>query len=131
MTTVALAAGAGLGACGEDDFQNRPRPAAPIEISARVSDEDVSISPSRPPKVGAGLATITISNQSQEEVSLTLEGPTDIASEPNPPGGTGSIKSELAEGEYEVTGGEQSNAREDLLIVGPQRPSSQNELLLP
>ena len=131
MTAAALAAGGALGACGEDDFENEPRPPAPIEISARVSDEDVSISPSRPPKVGAGLATITISNQSQEEISLTLEGPTDVASEPIPPGGTGSVKSELAEGEYEVTGGEQSSAREDLLVVGPRRPSSQNQLLLP
>ena len=128
---AALGATIGLGACGEDDFENQPRPPAPIELSARVSDEEVSISPSKPPEVGAGLATITISNQSQEEVSLTLEGPTDVASEPIPPGATGSMKSDLAEGEYEVTGGEESNAREDLLVVGPRRPSSQNQLLQP
>ncbi len=131
MTAAALAATLGLGACGEDDFENEDRPPAPIEISARVSDEDVSISPSKPPTVGAGLATITVSNQSQDPVSLTLEGPTDEASDQIPPGATGSMKAELTEGEYAVTAGEESNAREDLLIVGPQRASSQNEVLLP
>ena len=121
MTVAALAAALGVGACGgEDDFKNEDRPAAPIEISARVSDEEVSISPSKPPTVGGGLATITISNQSQDPVTLTLAGPTDEASNPIPPGGVGSMKAELAEGEYEVTGGEESNAREDLLVVGPQ-----------
>lgn len=130
-TAAALAATLGVGACGEDDFENEPRPAAPIEISARISDEEVLISPSKPPTVGAGLATITISNQSQDPISLTLEGPTDEASDPIPPGTTGSMKAELAEGEYEVTGGEESGAREDLLVVGPERASSQNQLLLP
>jgi hypothetical protein len=131
LTATALAAILGVGACGEDDFENEPRPAAPIEISARVNDEEVTISPSKPPTVGAGLATITISNQSRDPVSLTLEGPTDEASEPIPPGATGAMKAGLAEGEYEVTAGEESNAREDLLVVGPERPTAQNELLLP
>lgn len=131
-TTAAFAAVLGVGGCGgEDDFENKPRPAAPIEIGARVNDEEVSISPSKPPFVGAGLATITIANQSRDPVALTLEGPTDAASEPIPPGGTGSMKTALAEGEYEVTGGEESGAREDLLVVGPERASSQNQVLLP
>jgi len=131
LTAAALAATLGLGACGEDDFENENRPPAPIEISARISAEDISISPSMPPTVGAGLATITISNQSRDPVSLTLEGPTDEASDPIPAGATGSMKVELAEGEYKVTGGEESNAREDLLVVGPRRKSGQNQILLP
>ena len=133
---AALGAGAtlalGLGGCGgEDDFENEPRPARPIELTAMVNDREVQVSPSQPPEVGAGLATITISNQSGEPVALTLVGPTDEASDPIPPGSVGSMKIELAEGEYEVTGGEESDARESLLVVGPDRESSQNDLLLP
>lgn len=126
-----LACGLVIAACGEDDFENLPRPAAPIEIGARVSDGRIEVSPSKASAVGAGLANITISNQSDQQISLTLEGPTDAVGDPVPPGGVGSMKAELAEGEYEVTAGEESDARPDLLSVGPDRPSSQNDLLLP
>ena len=131
MPAAALAVAIAVSACGEDDFENEPRPSAPIELTANVTDEQVSVSPSKGPAVGAGLATFTISNQSEDEVSLTLVGPTDELSDPIPPGGVGSLKAELSEGEYEVTGGEESDAREDRLLVGPDRPSSQNEVLLP
>ena len=41
------------------------------------------------------------------------------------------MKLDLEEGEYQVTAGEDSNARETQLEVGPERASSQNDLLLP
>jgi hypothetical protein len=127
----ALAAALAIAACGSDDFDNNPRPPSPIEVTARIGDRDVTVSPNSATAVGGGLATITISNQSQDPVTLTLEGPTDLAGDEIPPGAVGSMKVNLEEGEYTVTAGEASDARETTLAVGPERASSQNELLQP
>ena len=124
--TVALSALV-LTACGEDDFENNPRPAAPISLSARIGDSGVSLGPE---EVGAGLATITISNQTDDPATLVLEGPTDESSDEVVAGGTGSMKIELKEGEYQVSNGSTGTGVTDLK-VGPERESSQNELLLP
>ena len=118
----------GLAACGEDDFENEPRPPAPIEITAAIDDRSVNVSPS---KFGAGLVTITISNQSDEPTRLTLEGPTDEASGEIPPGGTGSLKAALEEGDYEASAGAEIDIKPQRVTVGPERETSQNELLLP
>ena len=128
--TAVLAAFA-LSACGEDDFENEPRPASPIALGALINDRAVKVSPSRADQVGAGLASIVISNQSADNASLVLEGPTDAASDPIPAGGTGSLRIELEEGDYTVTAGEEADVRESSLTVGPPRESAQNELLLP
>jgi hypothetical protein len=127
---AALVAALGVAACGEDDFENNPRPAAPIELTALINDSKVKVSPSTAAAVGAGLANVTISNQSADPAALVLEGPTDEASDEIPPGGVGSMRIALEEGEYVVSAGD-SEARESGLAVGPERPSSQNELLLP
>lgn len=123
---AALVSAAGLGACGDEDFENNPRPPSPIELSARIGDDSVTVSPS---EVGAGLATITISNQTRDAAGLVLEGPTDEASDEILAGGTGSMKIALEEGDYDVT--DDDGARGTELIVGPERESSQNELGLP
>ncbi len=118
-----------LGACGEDDFPNEPRPPSPIELTAAIDDKSVSVSPSS--GLGAGIFTVTISNQTSEPTRLTLEGPTSAASGEIPPGGTGSIKTDLEEGEYEAAAGAEIGIKPATLEVGPERPSSQNELLQP
>jgi hypothetical protein len=117
-----------LGACGEDDFPNDPRPAAPIELTAAIDQRSVSISPQ---SVGAGLVVLTISNQTDEPTRLTLEGPTTATSNEIPPGGTGSIKAALEQGEYEAAAGAEAGIKPARLEVGPDRPTSQNELLQP
>jgi hypothetical protein len=122
---VALCA-LGLAACGEEDFPNDPRPPAPISVTARIGDSGVSVGPQ---DVGAGIANITISNQTADPASLVLEGPTDESSDEIVAGGTGSVKVTLQEGEYEVSTGDGTGATK--LTVGPERESSQNELLLP
>jgi hypothetical protein len=119
-----------LTACGTEDFANNPRPAAPIELSARISDQEVSVSPNSAKTVGAGLATITISNQTAEPTKLLLEGPTDQSSSEIVAQGTADMKLNLEQGDYTVSA-EDSNARETQLEVGPERASSQNDLLLP
>jgi hypothetical protein len=123
-----VCASAALVACGEEDFENNPRPPAPIALSALVNDQKVIVAPD---DVGAGLATITISNQSQDPATLTLTGPDDIASQQILPGDTGQIKGELREGDYTVSAGDDSTAAEGTLTVGPERKSSQNDLSLP
>lgn len=115
-------------ACGEDDFENEPRPPAPIEVTAAIDDEQVNVSPG---EFGAGLVNITISNQTDEPTRLILEGPTDEESGEIVPGGTGSIKAALEEGAYEASAGADLAIRPQTVKVGPERESSQNDLLLP
>ena len=128
MPAVALAAALGVGSCGEDDFENEPRPPSPVELTARINEKAVVVSPA---SVGAGPVTITVSNQGGEDATLVLEGPTDLSGGEIPPGGVGTLKADLVEGDYEATAGPESNARPGELAVGPARPTSQNELLLP
>lgn len=115
--------------CGSEDHPNEPRPPKPIEITARVDNKVVDVSPA---EFGAGLVVFTISNQSDEAVALTLDGPVGATSQPIEPGSvTDEFKVDLQEGEYEVTGGLESKAKPTELVVGPERPSAQDELLLP
>jgi len=128
---LALAATLAVAACGSDDFANEPRPAAPLVVTAKVDDKKVVVSPG---EFGAGLVNITVANQSKDPVSLTLVGPAPEDNEESgeiPPGGVGNLKAEVSEGEYEVNGGERSGARPAQVTVGPPRPSSQDDLLLP
>jgi hypothetical protein len=121
-----------LAACGEDDFANEPRPPAPISVTAKVDSKRVVVSPK---SFGAGLVDFTVSNQSDDPVRLTLVGPAPDANatsaEIPPDGGVGDLKAELVEGDYEVSAGDRSSARPASLTVGPERESSQNDLLLP
>jgi hypothetical protein len=128
MLAAAIAIVLGASACGGDDFENDPRPPAPVEITASIKDREVDVSPA---EVGAGLVTFTIANLSSDPIEFTLSGPTDAASNEIPPGGIGNLRTTLAEGSYEVTAGEDARPRADQLEVGPERPSSQNEVLLP
>jgi hypothetical protein len=115
--------------CGAEDHPNEPRPPAPLEVSAKVGDDKVVVSPSR---FGAGLAVFTISNQTDDMVQIALEGPTEAVSEPIDAGGvTDSFKVPMEEGLYEVSAGAEANSKPAEVTIGPKRKSSQNELLLP
>ncbi len=105
LAAVALAGT--LAACGDEDFENNPRPPAPISMSARIGDDGVALGPT---EVGAGLANITISNQTDDPATLVLEGPTDESSDEIVAGGTGSLKVALEEGEYLVSTAEDTRA---------------------
>ena len=128
---VAALLAASVAACGEEDFANQPRPATPVEVTAAVNDKKVVVSPR---KLGAGLANFTVSNQSPAPVRLTLVGPGpqgNAESGEVPPGGVGNLKTELTEGDYEVTAGSHARVQPAQLSVGPPRKSSKNELLPP
>jgi hypothetical protein len=126
-SVTALAAGLAAG-CGAEDHANEPRIPSPVEVTAKVDDENVDVSPD---EVGAGLVVITISNQSEDPIQIGVDGPTAGESTGIEPGGVGSFKFNFEEGDYEVSPGKESRARPAQLTVGPERASSQNELLLP
>jgi hypothetical protein len=128
LASVAVAATGVAAGCGSDDHPNEPRPPAPIEVTAKVDDEKVDVQPS---KFGAGLVVMTISNQSADPVEIGVEGPTGGEGPTIAPGQPGNFKFNFEEGEYVVSAGEESQARDALLEVGPERASSQNDLLLP
>ena len=115
--------------CGSEDHKNDPRPAVPFEVSAKVGEDKVVVAPS---EFGAGLAVFSISNQTDDVVQLALEGPTEAVSEPIEPAGVSdSFKVPMEEGAYQVSAGAESNSRPAEMFIGPERKSSQNELLLP
>ena len=126
---VGLAALA-LAACGRDDYENEPRPPTPAEISIQIADDDLSVSPS---EFGAGIANITILNTGTEPTRVAIAGPSPGESDPVEPGTSGVLKIEMEPGDYEATASDLDLA--DVppfeFVVGPERESSNNDLLLP
>jgi len=113
--------------CGAEDFPNEPRPPATVELSAKVDDRKVVVVPN---EIGAGLATFTISNQSDDAVELDFDGPNRAQTDEIPAGGVGQIQLELASGEYSIEPSVPTISAATMK-VGPRRPSAQNDLLLP
>jgi hypothetical protein len=128
LAVALLAVPAAASGCGADDHPNEPRPAPPIEVTARVDAKHVTIAPDQ---FGAGLVNLTISNQSDDTVALTVEE-IGAVSDPIPPNAVGNFKVDFAEeGIYDVSAGSGSNAKPGTVTVGPARPSGQNQVLLP
>jgi hypothetical protein len=119
--------------CGGEDFANHPRPAAAIELTGVIRDNEVTISPA---KVGAGPVVITIANETNAAHTITLEGET-IREQVGPvnPQGTGTIQKTLQPGSYKVKAGSSRAVPREIkpaqLTIGKKRPSSSNEVLQP
>jgi hypothetical protein len=135
VATFAAAVAAALAAgCGEDDFENEPRPPVPMELSGVIQEDKVTVSPSR--DIGAGPFVITISNQTDSEHTIKLEGES-IQEQVGPvaPLDTATIQRTLEPGTYEVSAGTPRAVRRRIapasLDIGEERESSNNELLLP
>ena len=135
LGAVGVAALAGCGS--EDDYENNPRPPAPINVTAYVSPERVSVSPA---SFGAGPIVVIVTNQSNssQDVTFATDGPgggggggslTQSTGLINP-GDTGQIKLDVREGAYVVRTGDEQ-IRPARVSVGPRRESAQNELLQP
>ena len=130
---VVLAAATAAG-CGEDDFENEPRPPVTMELTGVIQEDKLTVSPSR--NLGAGPFWITISNQTDAEHTVTLEGGSiQERFGPIAPKDTDKIKRTLAPGSYEVSAGSAQAVRREIqpatLDIGKERPNSNNELLLP
>jgi hypothetical protein len=124
---VATTASLLLAACGRDDFKNDPRPPVPAEVAVKIADDGVGVSPKT---FGSGLVNFTIANLTDQPGTLAIHGPVDADSDEVPPGAAETLKVQLKTGTYEasVSG---IAVRPFSFTVGPERPSGQNDLLLP
>ena len=122
------------GCGGGEDFENRPRPPVTLEVTGVISESRVTISPD---SFGAGPVVITISNQTDDSHTITLEGG-DISPEevgPVNPQDTVTIQKTLPAGTYTVS----ANSGDDVLgaiepariKVGAPRDSASDDLELP
>ena len=133
VLAVATGALAGCGGSG-DDYANKPRPATPINVTAAISDKEISISPK---EFGAGPVVIIVSNQTAGDQTVTLQTEElggskpgmKRSSDPIAPRDTGTLKADVREGSYSLSVSDGPKAA--TLEVGPARKSAQDELLRP
>ena len=118
------------GGCGSDDeARSDERPPVPINISINLDEERITASPD---KFGAGPVTMLVANQSGASQTLTIDGPRLRRSVgPINPQDTATVRLRVQPGEHTLSAGGSSGLREATLTVGPERPSAQNDLLLP
>jgi hypothetical protein len=135
-TAMLCAAGLTLAACGEDDFENDPRPPVPKQLTGVITDDKVTVSPD---ELGAGPVVITVSNQTKASHTVTLEsadGGT-IREQVGPinPLDTATLQRTLAQGTYTVKAGSETAVPKEIqpatLTIGQERKSGSGELLLP
>jgi len=122
LVTVLAVAG-----CGQSDFKNDPRPPVPAEVSVKIAKDGVAVSPK---EFGAGLVNFTIANLTTEPGTLAIHGPVSADSSEIPPTGTDTLKVEMKTGSYEASA-DALTAHPFSFKVGAERPSGQNDLLLP
>ena len=135
VVAVAVVA-VGLAGCGsESNYANKPRPPAPISVTAAIDTHRVRVSR---PAFGGGPVTFIISNQSGATQKLTFESEELGASKGGmrrttnaiPSRSTGQLTVDPDEGAYTLRASSGGVAPAPIK-VGPQRRSSQNDLLLP
>ena len=129
---LAVSASALIGGCGDDDdYANEPRPPSQIVVTASISPERVSVSPS---KFGAGPINLVVTNQSDSTQRLTLQtaGGSGIRQQTGPinPRETATLQADLPAGDFEVAVSGDGIAPAKV-AVGPNRKSAQDELLQP
>ncbi|HKH22587.1 MAG TPA: hypothetical protein VKA88_03120 [Solirubrobacterales bacterium] len=127
LVASALLAALIASGCGRDDFKNDPRPAVPAEVSVKIAKDGVGVSPK---EFGAGLVNFTVANLTDRPGTLAIHGPVTADSNEIPPGGAETLKVDMKTGSYEAS--VSGIAVKPLkFTVGTDRPSGQNDLLLP
>lgn len=128
---VVLLAGGLVAGCGASNFPNEARAPAPIETTASIGPGKVTVSPD---KFGAGITVFTVANLSNDPASFILKdtsGKTAASSGTIAPHAVTTIKTELKQGNYQAVADGATGIRPGSIKVGPERKSSQNQLLLP
>jgi hypothetical protein len=140
--TVFLLALAGCGSSGK--FANKPRPAAPVNLTVYVNNSRVSVSPA---SAGAGEVVFIVTNQADKAESVTIHPAGDstrslASTGPINPQSTAQVTVDFAHpGDYTVATGKSTGTDADLasqntiqpaaIHIGKARASSSNQLLQP
>jgi hypothetical protein len=127
MLATLVVAGVVVAGCGRNDFNNDPRPPIPAEISVKIARDGVAVSPK---EFGAGLVNFTVANLTEQTGTLAIHGPVSATSGQLGPGDADTVKVQLKTGNYEASV-DGIAVRPFNFTVGPERPSGQNDLLLP
>ena len=137
--------------CGSEDHPNDPRPPLAVEVTVSISENRISVEPGT---VGFGdsdqpmsqnrdepqaqldssrplTVSFTVSNLTSYDTPLRIEGPMTETTNKVVAGSANSFKVELPTGEYSISAAEVPGTPEAPFSIGPKRPSSQNDLLLP
>jgi hypothetical protein len=122
-----LLAALAVAGCGRNDFNNDPRPPVPAEVSVKIASDGVVVSPK---EFGAGLVNFTVANLTDGTGSLAIHGPVSSDSNEIGPGDADTVKVEMKSGSYEASVNGIA-VKPFNFTVGPERPSGQNDLLLP
>jgi len=144
LVIALTAAVAGCGGSGGGHFANQPRPPSPVNLTVYINDHRISLSPAN---VGAGPIVFIVTNQATRAESLTILPAGEAAGQPlantGPisPQATAQVKVSLSSGAYTVAttssgGTEAASAvapqiQPAVLHIGPVRPSSSGQLLIP
>jgi hypothetical protein len=131
---AAVVAAGAIAGCGDDgDYKNEPRPPRPIVLTASISEKQINVSPAQ---FGAGPVSLIITNLTRAPQLVTFstatggKGAFKMSTGPINPGDAATVKADVPQGSATVTVG--GNAIKAAVVkVGPERASSQNELLLP
>jgi hypothetical protein len=120
--------------CRSEDFQNKPRPPQPVQLTAVITSNRVTVEPN---EIGTGPIVIVVSNQddASHTISLTGNGVREVVGPINPLD-TASLQKSLArEGIYLVSAGSPVSETSDIeparLSVGRGRQSARDDVQLP
>ncbi len=123
------------GCGGGSDYVNKPRAASPINVTAAIHDDGITLSPK---SFGAGPIVMIVSNQTGKAQTVTIQ--TDElggsqpgmkqSTEPIEPRGTDTLKVDLREGDYAVSVKGRAVKAAALTVKG-KRKSAQDQLLEP
>jgi hypothetical protein len=132
---IALAVVSVAGCGGGGDYANRPRPPAPINVTAAITNSRINVSPQR---FGAGPIVLIVSNQSSTAQKVTFETAELGGSQPGRkfnttpinPRATATLKVDVRQGRWKLSASE-GGIRAVAVRVGRKRQSAQNDLLQP
>jgi hypothetical protein len=124
-----------IGCAADEHHADAPRPPAPINVSAAITEAKVAVSPAR---FGAGPVVLIVSNQTDRSRMVRFE--TDELGGPGPgirqetspinPAATATLQLDLRRGTYRLSAGG-GGPRAASIRVGAPRRSAQDDLMAP
>jgi len=136
LALLALAALTIAGCGTKERTANELRPPLPIQLNASLMAKKISLSPNQ---IGWGPITLIVSNLTSSDQRITFganspSGSTDLRIDSQSatiaPNNTASMKANLSDGTYSLSV-ENDVIPAALLNVSGERPSAQNDLMLP